>query len=67
MNDIRLGIYKTTAGQKFDCIFIPSKNLARAVEMPENIGFGSIKTETKAGSADEAKKKLAMVLGSGSF
>jgi len=67
---IELGIYTTKDGRDYDCHFLPDEKMAQAVgplPSPGHVGARGVAFEVEAKSEQEARQKLAEVIGPGNF
>ena len=65
-----IDLYRTKDGLLYDCQFIPDANLAQAVgplPPPGQAGARGMAFEVEANSAEEARQKLAEVIGPGNY
>jgi len=57
---IKLGIFETKHGKRYDCHFIPEKQIVQAVgPLPERVGSRGVVFEATAASEEEARNKIA--------
>ena len=65
-----IGLYRTKKDLLYDCQFIPDGNLAQAVgplPPPGQVGARGVAFEMEAKSEEEARKKLAEMIGPGYY
>lgn len=65
---IKLGVYTTIDGEKYDCHFILTEKVVQAVgPLPQRVGARGVAFEVKAESEQDARQKIASEIGQGTF